>query len=139
MLFKLLQDENKDGFLPCFGKYLVGCFDITAWGYYSYLQPKTFMHHWPNFILASVSSPENIAINHECFNIYYLRWFVIIHAEAFLKRKKKTWNRSFIVVQEKLYRAYLDLFRLVGWWQSSLGIKKSWQGTHMREQQTNLV
>lgn len=64
---------------------------------------------------------------------YYLRWFVIIHAEAFLKRKKGDWNRSFIVVARKAIQGfYFNLFRLVGWWQSSLGIKKK-EGKRKRE------
>lgn len=91
ILFELLGGESKD----------VVCFDTTALGYYSYLQSKTIMHHWADFIwhllqVQKIQQYSNNALKY-IFLLLYFRWLIILYDEVFQKRS--VWNRSFTMLQ----------------------------------------
>lgn len=119
-----MRDENNGVFLHCFGKHVVGYFEITAWWYHSYSLRTLYVIDWTSFW--HLLQAQKIQYNNKSALIYNFIIEMIFHPSwwSFPKREKVIEIGYSLWLQQKLYRVYSRLFRLVGWWQSSLGIKK---------------
>lgn len=129
-----MREENNGVFLHCFGKHVVGYFEIIAWWYHSYSLRTLYVIDWTSFW--HLLQAQKIQYNNKSALIYNFIIEMIFHPSwwSFPKREKVIEIGYSLWLQQKLYRVYSRLFRLVGWWQSSLGIKKrrersrGWQG-----------